>query len=106
MLKKIHLEHVLPACRVALGQGRYTWRHNKLLTELAAVANVARLQANTITKTKPEPMRLPSKQGSQHKVKSTLRAFPPFLTSPMDWEVAVDLKGYGRYPEVSYCTLS
>ncbi|GFN98801.1 polyprotein [Plakobranchus ocellatus] len=28
-------EHVLSSCKVALSQGRYTWRHNRVLQELA-----------------------------------------------------------------------
>ncbi|GFS24337.1 polyprotein [Elysia marginata] len=30
-------EHVLSSCKVALLQGRYTWRHNRVLQELASV---------------------------------------------------------------------
>ncbi|GFO43695.1 cathepsin d [Plakobranchus ocellatus] len=30
-------EHVLSSCKVALSQGRYTWRHNRVLQELASV---------------------------------------------------------------------
>ena len=29
------MEHVLSSCRVALANGRYTWRHNRVLEELA-----------------------------------------------------------------------
>ncbi|GFN83457.1 reverse transcriptase [Plakobranchus ocellatus] len=30
-------EHVRSSCEVALSQGRYTWRHNRVLQELASV---------------------------------------------------------------------
>ena len=30
-------EHVLSSCKIALSQGRYTWRHNRVLQELAAI---------------------------------------------------------------------
>ncbi|GFR61990.1 reverse transcriptase [Elysia marginata] len=35
-------EHVLSSCKVALPQGRYTWRHNKVLQELASVISTAK----------------------------------------------------------------
>ncbi|GFO08023.1 polyprotein [Plakobranchus ocellatus] len=34
--------HVLSSCKVALSQGRYTWRHNKVLQELASVISTAK----------------------------------------------------------------
>ncbi|GFO33996.1 polyprotein [Plakobranchus ocellatus] len=33
--EKQTIEHILSSCKVALIQGRYTWRHNKVLQELA-----------------------------------------------------------------------
>ncbi|GFO40167.1 polyprotein [Plakobranchus ocellatus] len=30
-------EHILSSCKVALTQGRYTWRHNRVLQELASL---------------------------------------------------------------------
>ncbi|GFO06785.1 reverse transcriptase [Plakobranchus ocellatus] len=35
-------EHVLSSCKVALSQGRYTWRHNRVLQELASVMSTAK----------------------------------------------------------------
>ncbi|GFN94119.1 reverse transcriptase [Plakobranchus ocellatus] len=35
-------EHVLSSCKVALSQGRYTWRHNRVLQELASVISTAK----------------------------------------------------------------
>ncbi|GFO02079.1 reverse transcriptase [Plakobranchus ocellatus] len=34
-------EHVLSSCKVALSEGRYTWRHNRVLQELASVISTA-----------------------------------------------------------------
>ncbi|GFS06016.1 reverse transcriptase [Elysia marginata] len=39
-------EHVLSSCKVALSQGRYTWRHNRVLQELASVISTAKGQSN------------------------------------------------------------
>ncbi|GFN84493.1 polyprotein [Plakobranchus ocellatus] len=35
-------EHVLSSCKVALSQGRYTWRQNRVLQELASVISTAK----------------------------------------------------------------
>ena len=35
-------EHVLNSCKFALSQGRYTWRHNGVLQELAAIISTAK----------------------------------------------------------------
>ena len=35
-------EHVLSSCKIALSQGRYTWRHNRALQELAAIISTAK----------------------------------------------------------------
>ena len=38
--KPCTLQHVLSSCNVALTQGRYTWRHNTVLQELASAINI------------------------------------------------------------------
>ena len=35
-------EHVLSSCKIALSQGRYTWRHNRVFQELAAIISPAK----------------------------------------------------------------
>ena len=40
--KPANLEHVLSSCRTALTEGRYTWRHNMVLKEVAAGLEEAR----------------------------------------------------------------
>ncbi|GFN84901.1 reverse transcriptase [Plakobranchus ocellatus] len=35
-------EHVLSSCKVALSQGRYTWRHNRVLQEFGSVISTAK----------------------------------------------------------------
>ncbi|GFO43724.1 hypothetical protein PoB_007022900 [Plakobranchus ocellatus] len=35
-------KYVLSSCKVALSQGRYTWRHNRVLQELASVISTAK----------------------------------------------------------------
>ncbi|VDI43593.1 Hypothetical predicted protein [Mytilus galloprovincialis] len=42
------LQHVLSGCNIALTQGRYTWRHNQVLRELAEVIEKQRKDAKHI----------------------------------------------------------
>ncbi|KAK3764187.1 hypothetical protein RRG08_044115 [Elysia crispata] len=35
-------EHVLSSRKIALSQGRYTWRHKRVLQELAAIISTAK----------------------------------------------------------------
>ena len=39
-------EHVLSSCKVVLSQGRYTWRHHRVLQEIAVVISKAKGQSN------------------------------------------------------------
>ena len=41
------LHHILTACPNALAKGRYTWRHNKVLQELADMVEKHRKDAKT-----------------------------------------------------------
>ena len=40
--KRGTMAHILPGCQVALTQGRYRWRHDKVLRELADVLEAER----------------------------------------------------------------
>lgn len=84
---------------MVLGQGQYIWTNNPVLTELTAVVDVARMQANKTTKTYPESKRFfKAEQTSQWK---KCPASIPFLNIDRDWDIAVDLKGQGWYPAVA-----
>ncbi|KAK3702668.1 hypothetical protein RRG08_042656 [Elysia crispata] len=39
---RLTTEHVLSSCKIALSPGRYTWRHNRVLQELAAIISTAK----------------------------------------------------------------
>ncbi|KAK3713832.1 hypothetical protein RRG08_033805 [Elysia crispata] len=41
-------EHVLSSCKIALSQRRYTWRHNTVLQELAAIISTANGETNLL----------------------------------------------------------
>ena len=92
------VEHVLSSCKVALSQGRYTWRHNQVLKELAdTISSVmgqaprSKSQATFITARgkkwpeKPEPM---------HERGWGL------LEGVHDWECSADLPQWGKHPTI------
>lgn len=92
------LEHVLSSCRTAFGQGRFTWRHNRVLNELAATVDRARMRANNnVHATKSITYFLRSGQTSRSK--QTGVSLTTILDAANDWEMAVDLPGQGSYPE-------
>ena len=91
------LDHVLSACKVALGQGRYTWRHNQVLQVLMDEVRGA------MSRAKPE--RVQKSAISFVKEGATIKRGPKPMTSDgldgaVDWVMACDLKGEGRYPPV------
>ena len=45
-----NLEHALLSCRTALKDGRYTWRHDQVLREIAAVLDTQRKKKTKIEK--------------------------------------------------------
>merc|ERR1712055_168997 len=40
------LSHILSSCKVALSQGRFTWRHNQVLRQIALVVDSKRKNHN------------------------------------------------------------
>ncbi len=89
------LDHVLSACKVALGQGRYTWRHNQVLRALKDEVSDA------ISRAKPGQVRRTAvafvKEGEKGRRPPKPRARSG-LDGADDWSLACDLKGEGRYP--------
>ena len=93
------VEHVLSSCKTALSSGRYTWRHNQVLKEVAQV--VSDVQGNTT----PESINQcfysakrsrtwPENFVSQKVMRRGL------LDGADDWECSVDLPGWRRHPGV------
>ena len=90
------LNHILAGCDVALSQGRYTWRHNKVLRELASIIQEKLLAQHTkqndnrsILFVKPGEKIEPNKSFQQES----------FLSSAEDWKMTVDLEKRLRIPE-------
>ena len=94
------VEHVLSSCKTALAEGRYTWRHNQVLRELAEAVqfNVEKgryslaeqgtvFQSEGGRKTWPAAEALPKARRQE------------LLKEASDWECSADLPGWNQYPE-------
>ena len=91
------LRHILSSCRVALQQGRYTYRHNKVLKELAYWIEARRIEANRKTARKAGRIQF-IKSGEKAKVKPHTAA-NSFLDGGKDWLMRVDLQNQLKFPE-------
>lgn len=100
------LNHILSGCPKALGEGRYRWRHDKVLTEIAKWVEFQRVrtaenQAPTPTATH---FHLQGKKAPRPKTSS--KQPRSILQYASDWELRVDLKRKLVFPqEVAVTTL-
>ena len=99
------LNHILAGCKVALSQGRYKWRHDKVLNELACIlrTKIAEGESNLAANRKVVFVKEGVK-GQAPTAGSPSRVYmgctpQPFLASAQDWELTVDLKERLRIPQ-------
>ncbi|GFO29006.1 reverse transcriptase [Plakobranchus ocellatus] len=59
-------EHVLSSCKVALSQGRYTWRYDTVLQELASVISKLKGKSTPLQQAQQySPQKVESKNGTE-----------------------------------------
>ena len=88
--------HILSGCPTALSQGRYRWRHDEVLRELAQTMEERRRNHND-TEEKTGPGILFVKEGG--KKTQTVKTSPrSFMDGARDWRLLVDLDGKLRVP--------
>ena len=93
--KKSNLRHVLSSCQYALSSGRYTWRHNQVLTALKCILE------NGIRGSRGAPVPPAAKQVAfvkegEKAANRPRRRQPGGLPAAKDWEISADLKGDRR----------
>ena len=94
------LEHVLNSCKAALGNGRYSWRHNRLLEEVVKFIKSCMKSESTISTKKFVSERGRIYGSSKQTIK--YRAVPGqnLLGSSGDWEVSANLpRWHNNYPK-------
>ena len=86
------LEHMLSSCKTALGNGRYTWRHNRILDKLFRFIKNYIKSEQTISTQK-----FVSEWGRIYANNQN------FLGSSGDWAVSANLSGWHNdYPKTIY----
>ena len=83
------LNHILAGCRVALSQGRYKWRHDKVLKELAAAVE-GKIVENRGTQGEMKRKIVFVKAGEKNETKKPVQE-DSILASAKDWKMSVDL---------------
>ena len=90
------LAHILSGCKVSLAQGRYTWRHNRVLKEIAYWVEEKRKQNNAENPAEPRYIKFVK---SGQKGERTQLPNQSFLRSARDWKLQVDLGKRVRIPD-------
>ena len=91
------LQHILSGCEVALAQGRYTWRHNEVLREVAQVVEAKRLKHNSQAKPKKTSMNF-VKEGELRTTQKRNET-TSYLDGASDWKMQADLDGHLKFPK-------
>ena len=105
-----NLEHVLSSCRTALKDGRYTWRHDQVLREIAAALDLQRRRKKKIEK---GPKFINFVKGGTETTKSN-STVSGILSTANDWEMQADVGGktiniprrdLNNNPQARHCTV-
>ena len=83
------LNHILAGCKVALSQGRYKWRHDKVLKELADAVEV-KLVENREKPVEEKRKIMFVKAGEKKESKKAVKE-DTVLSTAKDWKMSVDL---------------
>ena len=97
------LNHILSSCKKALSDGRYRWRHDKTLQEIAAWVDRARMSANQKTGKDHAQKLVFVKEGTTpnptRKTHKPHRSPYSILGRATDWQLLVDLKKRLVFPQ-------
>ena len=92
------LTHILSGCKVALGEGKYKWRHDQVLRQLAQSVDEKRLSNNAAPREK-ESRRMDFVRAGEKKQRKKQLPMGSFLDGAGDWCLTVDLDGKLKVPE-------
>jgi len=89
------LEHILSTCNVALTEGRYRWRHDKILNEIGLLLNSEKERLKGVKAKGPTFINFVTKGAA-----ATREARQPtgVLPTSNDWDLKVDLGKQLRFP--------
>ena len=93
------LRHILTGCKTSLSQGRYTWRQNQVLQQLAITLEGRRTTNNTLPPPMPRHTNTTSfVRAGQLPAKPSARMEATLLDTARDWRMQVDLDQRLTFP--------
>ena len=93
--KPANLEHVLSSCKIALSDGRYTWRHDQVLKAIAEKVDTARRQSRHVK----NKMTFISFEKAGEKKGEVRKQSQGLLGTAGDWQMEADIHGRLKFPE-------
>ncbi len=93
------LNHILTGCPKALAEGRYRWRHDKFLIEIAKWVEQQRVKANNKQAHPPVAITFVREWDKAHKTGTVVKNPPSSLQQASDWELRVDLRRKLVFPQ-------
>uniref|UniRef100_A0A3B1JAJ2 Reverse transcriptase domain-containing protein n=1 Tax=Astyanax mexicanus TaxID=7994 RepID=A0A3B1JAJ2_ASTMX len=91
------LEHILSCCPVALGQGRYTWRHNQVLRPIAEAISMG---ISSSKRSHSTTQMIAFVKAGERLGKTTGARNPAgLLATAKDWQLSVDLEKQLKFPQ-------
>ena len=91
------LTHILSGCRIALSEGKYKWRHDQVLKEIAQCVEERRRISNSDPREKRGGKMNFIRQGEKMKVAQ--QPLNSYFDGAGDWSMTVDLDGKLKVPE-------
>ena len=90
------LTHILSSCKVALNQGRYTWRHDQVLRQIALYVEAKCKNHNKQPRREEKKIQF-VKAGEKRA--PTQKSLPgSYLDGAIDWQLRTDLDGNIKFP--------
>ncbi|KAL0161471.1 hypothetical protein M9458_045196, partial [Cirrhinus mrigala] len=96
------LLHILSGCKTALTQGRYWWRHDRVLRKLAEVIEGRRLKVNKVSSPTPDQPVQFVRQGGEA-LYSIIRQ-RSLLSPGGEWDLRVDISHQLKFPQQTAIT--
>ena len=101
--KYCNLQHILSSCKQSLADGRYRWRHDKVLKVIAqSISNELPSQIHSRVQPLPPIQFVPA--GSKTRLKPNVRTPNGLLHKSNDWTLLVDVGKQLRIPQEIICT--
>ena len=99
------LNHILSGCKVALQQGRYKWRHDKVLRRIADSIE-KRIKLNKVSTIDREKEIKFIREGEKRQEEVAKTSRGNYLSIAKDWELSTDLENCLKIPkEITFTNL-